>query len=140
MFTLLDYAWMLGSAVVGIGLDVSQKIGKIQKENKDFSAGNVFHFWWKYDWNTIHTNLWVLASSAVLLRVAMRLLAIGQYTSTIIFILQWIEVIYVIIGYAGQRIIYNKLGTAEELANEFFSKKRVTNQAAIDKQEKIDNE
>ncbi len=106
----MDYLFILAFQLLGMWFHVAQRIMQIKPKYPDHHWNGIIIVFWKEDWNTM-----AISGGVVSLQLLIHL-ALAFYKP------QWISgenfMIYslgvaLILGYAGQRIIYKYLGTAE---------------------------
>lgn len=104
--------------VLGIGLHVMQKIVKLGNDYPDKSRQEIKDAFFKEDWDTLSISAIILVLNVVahiIVVVYAPEIAAAKYWN-IPFNL-WSFFIALVLGYAGQRIIYKLLGTAENFLN-----------------------
>lgn len=107
----MDYLLITILQLIGIGLHVAQKILALDKLSPDDSFREVFILFWKSDRVTMFVSALVLSFNLV----AHYIIEIYAHNITQLqnYAL-WSFGVAFILGYAGQRLIYNYLGKAEK--------------------------
>lgn len=118
----IDYFLIFVSSFVGVGLNVTQEMGKIQNENKQLTAWQTVRQFFKADWVTLFQSAFAIIFGILVLIIALRFLAAGKYVDTIVFILMIKEVVFACLGYMGQKWIYKGFGTADKYVNKKLDK------------------
>jgi hypothetical protein len=115
-----EYILIIILQLIGVGFHVMQKIGTLGDKFPEKNPSEVWGIFFQEDWNTLIVSLLVLSLNIT-----------AHYIVTIYSTVQVTVPYYdlysfgaaLVLGYAGQRVIYKYLGTAEKLLN-----KKVDNQ------------
>lgn len=106
----MEYALIVLLQLIGIGLHVMQKVIALGDQNKSMERKEIFATFWHEDWDTLFVSglVLVLNLAAHYIIEAYTILPkeIGNYPL-------YAFGIALVLGYAGQRLIYKYLGTAE---------------------------
>jgi len=101
--------------ILGIGFHVWQKVLELDKLYADDSLEDVFKLFWKTDRITVFISLWITIAYGLLYYVTQ------EYAPDSVLTFQYIDLFFfggaLVIGYAGQGIIYKALGKAVDIAN-----------------------
>ena len=114
----MEYILIIILQLIGIGLHVMQKVSAINDKYPEKSHKEVFVLFWQEDFNTVVISALVLALNLTGHYI------IEHYTdiASKAYFHLWNFGTALVLGYAGQRIIYKYLGTAER-----FLDKKVEN-------------
>jgi len=118
----MEYALIILLQAIGICLHVGPKIKELDKKFPDDTLGEVITEFWKADKITIFLSIVI-----IVLNLTVHFI-IDEYTTLpedVKYYPLWAFAIAILLGYAGQRLVYTYLGKAE--------------QALIKKAEKIDH-
>lgn len=107
----MEYLLIIALQFIGIGLHVAQKVMELDKKFEDDSFGDVLNAFWKQDKFTLLVSLLVLALN---LLTHFILAAYSDIPASLDNYLLYSFGISLVLGYAGQRLIYKGLGKAEE--------------------------
>lgn len=110
----MDFILIVGLQIIGVGFHVGQKIRDLRVKFPNKKIPEVFGVFWQQDWNTLLGSALVLAFDMMVHFIIMEYLpaiAAHEYFEVISFGVAFV------LGYAGQRIIYKHLGTAESFIN-----------------------
>lgn len=101
--------------VLGVGYHIMQTVDKLKNKHKEFSFKQIFSVYFNEEWNVLIRSGLVLATYELFLFI----ISMAEVVMP-----EWWEkylVVYglaVVLGYAGQRLIYKYLGTAEKTLND----------------------
>lgn len=104
------YTLVIALFLLGVGFHVSQIIDKLRKKFPQFGIGEVLDTYFKEEWNTLIRSFLVMCTYLLFLFILQKAEVKMPF---------WWEkylVVYglaLLLGYAGQRLIYKYLGTAE---------------------------
>jgi hypothetical protein len=106
----MEYTLILILQFLGIGFHVMQKISILGDKFPEKTIGDIQAIFWKQDYDTL------IVSALVLLLNLVAHYIVGEYTDipSIKYYHLYSFGIALVLGYAGQRIIYKYLGTAEK--------------------------
>lgn len=109
----MEYALITILELLGIGFCVAQKVLELDKKSPDDSLHDVFLLFWKSDRITILISALILILNVVahfiIENYAPKSIVGYEYYALISF------AIALVLGYGGQKIIYNALGKAGAL-------------------------
>jgi hypothetical protein len=107
----MEYLLIISLQLSGIGLHVMQKIIGIGNLHPDKPASETFKIFMREDWDTLCVSAIVLFLNIIVHYIvgeyAQSISAMEYYTLTSF-------AIALVLGYAGQRMIYKYLGSAEK--------------------------
>lgn len=120
----MEYILIIAFELVGISLDFLTKLKAMDNKYPDFSKGEIFSVVWDEDWTTM------IGSAIILFFNIIVHFVVAKYTPHL-FDLKWLGVPYMvwsfgialILGWGGQRLIYNWLGSAEKVLDKKISDK-----------------
>lgn len=115
---ILDYLIMMIGGAIGVALHVMGKIGAIRKRIPEAEPRKVFTTFFIEDWDSL-----IVSALSILILVGLMYFGLAA----LLHIPEdWEDLAYfagfILIGYAGQRIVYTYLGTAEKKVNDFVNK------------------
>lgn len=114
----MEYLIIIVLQILGIGFHVMQRIAKLNllyKDKPEISARYVVSVFMKEDWNTLIVSVLIILLNLV---VHFILDTYGHdYTSGISGFQLYGFLVAFVLGYAGQRLVYKYLGTAENFLN-----------------------
>ena len=107
----MEYAIIIILQVIGVGFSVMERISKIGDKQPTFTRHEIVNAFWVEDWDTLIVSGLVLALNLVAHYI------VEHYT--VIFLENDYAQLYgfgiaLIMGYAGQRLIYKYMGSAEK--------------------------
>lgn len=119
----MEYFLIVVLQLLGIGFHVMQKVMKIGDTNPGLGKGDIFRIFFNEDWDSL------IVSGLVLFSDLTFHLAFNHYNPDMMnssFAFPWLGgftisyravsfIIAFVLGYAGQRIAYKYLGTAEKI-------------------------
>lgn len=100
--------------LIGISLHVLQKVLELDKKFENDTLGSVFAMFWKTDRVTLIISFVILCLNLVVHYI------IEDYAPQLREIDNWVLYgfgLALLLGYAGQRLVYKYLGKAEEVLN-----------------------
>jgi ABC-type spermidine/putrescine transport system permease subunit I len=107
-----EYFLLIALQLLGVGFHVMQKVISLSNAHPDNEIKDVFVAFWKADWDT------VFVSGLVLLFTIIVHYIVAKYaqgiTSKFDNYLLFSFALSLTMGYAGQKLIYKYLGTAEK--------------------------
>lgn len=107
----MEYLVILACLLLGIGFHVGQKVLELDKLKPDDSLGDVFVMLWKDDKITI-----LISVVLIIPLVELAYFILLQYGPDSIVKWEYFDLVFffgaLILGYAGQRIVYGALGKA----------------------------
>lgn len=107
----MEYALILLFQLVGIGFHVLQKVMELDKLAPDDTLTDVFKLFWKSD------RVTTLVSGLIMFGCLIAYFAVEHYAPTLLEKYQYHQLyafgISLVLGYAGQSLIYKWLGTAQ---------------------------
>jgi hypothetical protein len=114
----MEYILISLFQIFGVLFHAGQKINDLDKRYPEKSKKQIIGVFWDEDWNTLFFSAVVLAFTLAVH------LSINIYAPSVL-LLSWLGIPFMIwalgfstlLGYAGQRIIYKFLGTAENALN-----------------------
>jgi hypothetical protein len=120
----MEYLIITTMQIIGISLSFIFKIKALDTKFPDFTKKQIFAVFWDEDWTTLLGSVIVLALNLVVHFI------MAQYTPHI-FELVWLTIPYMvwsfgialILGWGGQRLIYNWLGSAEKALDKKVTEK-----------------
>jgi uncharacterized membrane protein len=106
----MEYLLIIALQVIGIALHIMQKIGELDDKHPDKPLSEIRVIFWREDYNT------VIVSGLVLFLNLIVHFIIASYSTlpTIDHYHLYAFGTAFVLGYAGQRLIYRYLGTAEK--------------------------
>lgn len=110
----MEYVLIIILQIIGCGLHVLQKVMELDKKFPDDTLGDVFSMFWKTDRVTLIISFFILCLNLVAHYI------IEVYAPQIREIENWVLYgfgLALLLGYAGQRLVYKYLGKAEEVLN-----------------------
>lgn len=117
----MDYFWIFILQLIGIGFHVGQKIYELDKLSPDDSLEDVFNIFWKSDRVTVFISVVILAFNlsvhSIMHDYGPKSILDYEYYHLISF------AIALVLGYAGQRIVYGALGKAVDFAEKKINDK-----------------
>lgn len=116
----MEYALIFILQAIGISLSVTQKVTLLDKQFPDFNKKQIFAVFLDEDWTTL------LGSAIVLILNIVTHYIVDNYTTyhdTFENYDLYSFAIALILGYAGQRLIYKWLGSAEKALDKKVSDK-----------------
>lgn len=117
----MEYLLIIVLQLLGIGFHVMQKIVSLGDTCKECTRKDVISAFFKEDWDTLVVSILVLVSNLVI-HYIVDTYAHSLRDSTQYYILYAFGLAFVL-GYAGQRLVYKWLGSAEKrLTNEIDNK------------------
>lgn len=112
---VLEFVFIFSLQLAGISLHCMQKIKDLDNKFPDMSTNEIVSTFWENDKFT----LWI--SGIVLWINILAHLIIHLYTPDVILMIPhfilWAFLVAFVLGYAGQRLVYKFLGTAESVIN-----------------------
>lgn len=123
---LIELLWIFVASMVGAIFHACIKMGKIQAENPQMSAGTVIKLFIKMDWITLVQTAASMVFGIFILRLGVKLLAIGKYVETITYILMGKEILFAFMGYHAQKWFYRAAGTADKFISKKFDSENPT--------------
>ena len=119
----MEYLIIIALQLCGISLHIMQKIITIGAAHEDHSWKQVFGAFFKEDWDTLIVSGIVLCVNLLLQFI------INNYAMDIIYqnpnFHLWMFGAAFVIGYAGQRLVYKYLGSAEKFLDKKVGDKLV---------------
>jgi hypothetical protein len=115
IFTLLLIVILQG---IGIGLHVMEKIVKLGDAHPDKTRQEIQAIFFKEDWDTLRISFLIVILDLVvhiIILVYAPAIAADKYLNVPFEL--WSFLVALVLGYAGQRLIYRFLGTAETFLN-----------------------
>lgn len=116
----MEYFLILILQLGGIGLHVFQKVKDIDSRYPDDTLKDVFKIFLREDAITLFASILILILNLVVHYI------IGAYTTlptTIEYYILYAFGIALLLGYAGQRLVYKYLGKAEEVLSKRLDSK-----------------
>ena len=110
----MEYTLIIILQLIGIGFHALEKVAELDKKYPQFSMKEVFAAFFNEDWNTLLMSGLVLALNVVTRFIAERYAP--QFTGNQTTELWWFG-ISLVLGYAGQRLVYRFFGSAEKFLN-----------------------
>lgn len=110
----MEYFLIILLQFLGAGFHIMQKIVTIGDAHKEFTWQQVFGAFLKEDWDTLAVSGLILFLNLVVHFI------LATYPNSIVTINNYILysfLLSLILGYAGQRIVYKYLGSAERFLN-----------------------
>jgi hypothetical protein len=115
----MEYVLIVGLQLIGIGFHVGQKVLQLDSNSPDDSLQDVMKVFWRSD------RITVFISGLILILNVLAHYIVETYAINITHIV-WMGIPYIIwsfilalvLGYGGQRILYNYLGKAEKFLND----------------------
>ena len=105
IYILTVFAFILGCCFHVMG-----KVSVLKKTFPDLLPRTIWKTFWREEWNVL------IGSAVVLFTLELSIYIINYFSILIPDWLQWgIYPISLVLGYAGQRLIYKYLGTAEKI-------------------------
>lgn len=120
--TILDYIFLFLWALLGVGFHVMQKIANIRTKYMAEPPKIVFKVFFSEDWNTLIVSILSIIAAFSIFQVMLREFAENKATLAILFVIKWKYPAFIVIGYAGQRLAYKGLGTAESVLSKRIEK------------------
>lgn len=111
----MEYTIIIILQLLGIGFHVMQKISALGDKFPEKTVPEIRGIFWKEDWDTLVGSALVLALNLVVHYI------IEEYTDlaeTVAYYILYAFGAAFILGYAGQRMIYKWLGSAEKKLTE----------------------
>lgn len=122
---ILEFAVIILLQCIGIGLHVMQKIITINKNTPELTRSEVIASFWEADAFTLVVSFLVLMLHVVAHIVFHAFFPdILEWHPLRIPFLVWAFIGALLMGYAGQRLIYKFLGSMEVVVNEKIKQKR----------------
>jgi hypothetical protein len=107
----MEYGLIFFLQVLGVSLHIVQKITELGKLYPELKPNQIVNTFWNSDWDT-------LLGSGVVLLLNLTVQFIIENYATKIYNMEYFHLISfgiaLILGYAGQRLIYKWLGTAAD--------------------------
>lgn len=116
----MEYLLIFILQLLGIGFHVMQKIISIGSEFPEKSRSQVFSAFLYEDWDTLLVSWLVLITHLVAHYVVLNYTALSTSLEQYSF---WSFGLALLLGYAGQRLIYKYLGSAEDFLNKKINDK-----------------
>lgn len=116
----MEYLIIAALQIIGIGLHAFQKIGELDKKYPDLPAKGVINAFWEEDWYTIGVSVLVLLANELFHYI------ISDYTdleTSVTYYFLYAFGLSFLLGYAGQRLVYKYLGTAEKFLEKKVNEK-----------------
>lgn len=118
----MEYALIFFIQFFGIGFHIGQKVLEFDKLLPDDSLGDVWRMFWKADKISVLISFFLILPSTevlyfVLLNYAPKTMVEWEY-----FALSYFG-FALVLGYSGQRIIYNALGKASDMVEKKIADK-----------------
>jgi hypothetical protein len=116
----MEYILIFLLELAGIGLHVMQKIIGIGNRHPGKKRPEIIGIFWDEDWDTL------IVSAIVLFINLIAHFIVAEYAT---YLTEWEYYdlfsfgLALVLGYAGQRVIYNYLGTAEKYLNQQVEQK-----------------
>ena len=107
----MEYLIVFALQVIGIGLHVMQKVAAFDRQYPEKKMREIFITFWEEDWNTVFISALVMCLNLVVHFI------IARYAPALTLVNYYHLYAFggaFVMGYAGQRLIYNYLGTAEK--------------------------
>lgn len=107
----MEYALVLALEVIGIALHVMQKVAAFDKAYPEKNMNQIFKVFWEEDWNTVFISIIILCLNLIVHFV------INEYAPALTQVPYYLLYAFggaLLLGYAGQRLVYKYLGTAEK--------------------------
>ncbi len=113
----MEYLLIFVISFLGIGFHVFGKVIILDKLYPDDTMFDVFKLFWKADRFTVFVSLWIVIAYALSYYLAMEYAPVESfvYTSEYFDLLYFLGAL--VLGYAGQQIVYKALGKAVDIAN-----------------------
>lgn len=107
----MDYILTIAAFILGVGYHVMQKIRKLRVSFPEFDSKTIKNTFLKEEWDSLMTSAIVMFT----FELAHYIIHVNQ-----IKIPEWVDnwgiyVLALVLGYAGQRVAYAYLGTAEKV-------------------------
>lgn len=109
----MEYTLIFILQILGIGFHVMQKIISLGDEHKDKNRSQIFSAFLYEDWDTLSVSALIIALHLVSHYIVENYTTIRQIDNYHLYSFG----LALVLGYAGQRIIYKYLGSAEEFLN-----------------------
>jgi hypothetical protein len=113
----MEYLLIFVIQIIGIGFHVFGKVVVLDKLYPDDSMIDVFKLFWKTDRFTVFISLWIVAAYELLYFLAYEYAPAESF----VYDSDYFDLIYflgaLVLGYAGQQLVYKALGKAVDIAN-----------------------
>jgi hypothetical protein len=116
---MIEYGLIILLQFLGIGFHVMQKISGLGDKFPEKTSNEIALIFWKEDWDTMMISVLVITLNLVAHFILM------EYTTvpdTLEYFYLYVFGSAFLLGYAGQRIIYKQLGTAEKFLDKTTDK------------------
>jgi len=107
----MEYVLVFALEIIGISLHVMQKVAAFDKAFPEKTVNQIFKTFWQEDWNTVIISIIILCLNLIVHFV------INEYAPALTLIPYYLLYAFggaLLLGYAGQRLVYKYLGTAEK--------------------------
>lgn len=118
----MEYALILACLLLGIGFHVAQKAIELDKLKPDDSLSDVFVLLWKDDKITILISIFLIIPLIELFYYILLIYGPDSITTWDYFDIAFFGA-SLVLGYAGQRIVYGALGKAVDYAEKKVGEK-----------------
>jgi hypothetical protein len=109
----MEYLLIIALQLIGISLHIMQKIGELDDKHPTKPLSEIRIIFWREDYNTV-----IVSGIVLLLNLIVHYILSAYSTiSTVKHYHLWAFGFAFVLGYAGQRLIYRYLGTAEKYLN-----------------------
>jgi hypothetical protein len=116
----MEYLIILALQLCGIGLHVMQKVSVFDKQYPEKSIKEIMTVFWNEDWNTLAVSAIVLFLNLIAHYI------VNTYAPQVNNFDNYILYAFgaaLVFGYAGQRLVYKYLGSAENFLNKKVDEK-----------------
>lgn len=116
------YILTIALFLLGVGFQVSQTMDKLKRKFPQFKLKEIFHTYLVEEWNVLIRSFLVICTYELFLFIVAK--------SEVKMPVWWEKYLAVyglslVLGYAGQRLIYKYLGTAEQVLSDKADKVNV---------------
>jgi TRAP-type uncharacterized transport system fused permease subunit len=111
----MEYILITILQILGVGFHAAQKVAIIRTRKPEKKFKEIIQIFWHEDWNTFFVS-----GLVVVLNLVAHFIVLNYFPETITEHEWYYPVsfgIALVLGYAGQRMIYKYLGTAETFLN-----------------------
>ena len=116
---MIEYGLIVLLQFLGIGFHVMQKISALGDKFPEKTSNEIAYLFWREDWDTLFVSLLVISLN---LTAHFILMEYTEVPYTVNYFYLWVFGSAFLLGYAGQRIIYKQLGTAEKFLDKTSDK------------------
>jgi hypothetical protein len=117
---IMEYLLIFILQILGIGFHVMQKIISIGDKHPEKNRSQIFSAFLYEDWDTLAVSLLVIATHLIAHYIVANYTDLSMTSDKYIL---WSFSLALLLGYAGQRLAYKFLGSAEEFLNKKVSDK-----------------